>query len=47
MVTRLKWNLDSVCLERVLILMQDWCMIYVEPSICLEVILDTPDRPPR
>ena len=44
MVTMLKWKLD---LEIVLILTQDRCMVYTEPTICLEVILDTPDRTPR
>ena len=29
--------------EIVLILTQDWRMVYGEPTICLEVILDTPD----
>ena len=47
MVMMLKWKLDLVDLAIVPILTQDWCMVYVEPSICLEVILDTPDRPPR
>ena len=44
---RLKWKLDLVHLEIVLILTQDRCMVYAEPTICLEVILDTPDRTPR
>ena len=44
LVTMLKWKLD---LEIVLILTQDRCMVYAEPTICLEVILDTPDRTPR
>ena len=46
-MTRLKWNLVSVHLEIVLILTQDRCMVYAEPTICLEVILETPDRTPR
>ena len=46
-MARLKWKLDLVHLEIVLILMQDRCMVYAEPTICLEVILDTPDRTPR
>ena len=45
LVTMLKWNLDLVHLEIVLILTQDRCMVYAKPS--LEVILDTPDRTPR
>ena len=40
---RLKWKLDSVHLERVLILMQDRCTVYAKPTICLEAFLDTPD----
>ena len=43
-MARLKWKLDLVHLEIVLILMQDRRMVYAEPTICLEVILDTPDR---
>ena len=46
-LTMLKWKLNLVDLEIVLILTQDRCMVYVEPTICLEVILDTPDRTPR
>ena len=37
----------SVCLEMVLVLMQDRCVVYAEHTICLEVVLDTPDRTPR
>ena len=44
MVTMLKWKLDLVNLEIVQILMQDRFMVYAKPTICLEVILDTPDR---
>jgi len=40
---RLKWKLGSVCLEIVLILMQDWCTVCMEHTICLEIILDAPD----
>jgi hypothetical protein len=36
-------NLISVRLEIVLILMQDWCIIYTEQDIGSEIILDTPD----
>ena len=39
--------LDLVRLVIVLILTQDRCMVYAECTICLEVILDTPDRTPR
>ena len=44
---RLRWKLDLVDLEIVLILTQDRCKVYAEPTLCLEVILDTPDRSPR
>ena len=43
LVKRLKWNFGSVCLEIVLILMQDWCTVYMEHTICLEINLDTLD----
>ena len=43
----LKWNLDLVHLEIVLIQTQERCLVYAECNICLEVILDTPDRTPR
>ena len=46
-VTRLKWKLHLFYLEIVLILTQDRCMVYAERTICLEVVLDTPDRTPR
>ena len=37
---RLKWKLDSVCLEIVLILAQDWCTVCAEHTIDSEIILD-------
>jgi hypothetical protein len=37
------WNLNSVHLEIVLILTQDWCIIYTEQDIGSEIILDSPD----
>ena len=40
---RLKWKLDSVHLERVLILTQDRCTVCVECTIGLEIVLDAPD----
>ena len=43
----LKWKLDLVHLEIVVILTQDRFMVYAEHTICLEVILDTPDRTHR
>ena len=39
-VMRLKWKLDSVCLEIVLILVQARCTVYAERTIGSEVILD-------
>ena len=41
---RLKWKLRSVCLEIVLILMQDRCTVCMEHTICLEINLDAPDE---
>ena len=43
MVKRLKWRLGSVCLEIVLILMQDRCTVCMEHTICLEINLDAPN----
>ena len=40
-------ELDLVHLEIVLILTQDRCKVYAERTICLEVLLETPDRTPR
>jgi hypothetical protein len=37
------WNLVSVCVEILLILSQDWCIIYTEDTLGSEIILDTPD----
>jgi hypothetical protein len=36
------WKLVSVHLEIVLILTQDWCIVYAECTIVLEIILDAP-----
>ena len=46
-VTRLKWKLDSVYLEIVLILTQDKCMMCAEYTIGSEIVLDAPDGTPR
>jgi hypothetical protein len=43
----LKWMLVWVYLETVLILMQHWCMVCVERSIGLEIVLDVVDGTPR
>jgi hypothetical protein len=40
------WNLVSVHLEIVLILMQDRCTVYAEHTIRSEIILDAPDGTP-
>ena len=40
-------KLGLICLEVVLILMQDRCMICKEHTICLEINLDAPDGTPR
>ena len=45
-MARVKWKLDLVHLEIVLILTQDRRKVYTECGICLEVVLDTPDRTP-
>ena len=45
-MARLKWKLDLVHLEIVVILTQDRFMVYAEHTICLEIILETPDRTP-
>ena len=47
LVKRPMWNLGSVCLEIVLILMQDRCMVCIEHTICSEINLDTPDGTTR
>ena len=38
-VMRLKWKLDSVCLEIVLILVQDRCTVCTERTIDSEIVL--------
>jgi hypothetical protein len=42
----LKCMLIVVCLETLLILMQDWCTVCVERTIGIEIILDAPDSTP-
>ena len=46
-MTRLKWKLDSIYLETVLILTYDRCTVCAEHTIGSEIILDTPDGNPR
>ena len=45
-VMRLKWKLDLVYLEIVLILTQDKCTVYAERTIGSEIIWDAPDGTP-
>jgi hypothetical protein len=47
MVTLVMWNLISVHLETVLVLVQDSCMVCSKYSIGSEIILDAPDGTPR
>ena len=47
MVTRLNWKLVSVCLEVVLILMQDRVVVCAKRNIGSEIILNAPDGTPR
>ena len=44
---RLKWKLDLVYLEIVLILTQDKCTVCAEHVIGYEIVLDAPDGTPR
>jgi hypothetical protein len=46
-VTRLKWKVISVCLEIVLVSVQDRCAVCVIRTIGSEIILDTQDDTPR
>ena len=44
---RVMWNLVSVHLETVLVLVQDRCMVCAKRTIGPEIVLDTPDGTPR
>jgi hypothetical protein len=46
-VTRLKWKLDSVCLDIVSVSVQDRCMVCAKHTIGLEIVLDALDGTPR
>jgi hypothetical protein len=46
-VTRLKWKVNLVCLDIVLILTQDRCTVCAECTMGLETVLDAPDGTPR
>jgi hypothetical protein len=41
-VTLVKWKLVSICLEVVLVSVQDSCSVCAERTIGLEIILGTP-----
>ena len=41
-MTRLKWNLVSVCLDIVLVLVQDRCTVCNKRTIGSEIVLDAP-----
>jgi hypothetical protein len=40
-------NLISVCLETVLVLVQDRCTVYAKCTIGSEIVLDAPNGTPR
>ena len=46
-VTGLKWKLDLVCLEILLILKQDRCTVCAERTIGTDVLWDASDGTPR
>ena len=46
-VMRLKWKLNSVCLEIVLILTQVRCTVCAKRTIGPEIVLDAPNGTPR
>jgi hypothetical protein len=46
-VMRLNWKLGLVCLEIVLLFMQDWCMVCVECTVGSKIVLKAPDGTPR
>jgi hypothetical protein len=41
------WNLVSLCLEIVLVLVQYRCTVCADRTIGLEIILEAPDSTPR
>ena len=46
-MTWVMWNLVLVCLETVLVSVQDRCMVCAKRTIGLEIILDALDETPR
>jgi hypothetical protein len=47
MVMWVMCNLVSVCLETILVSVQDKCMVCTKHTIDSEIILDAPDGTPR
>ena len=47
LVTRLKWNLDLVCLEMVLVSVHDSCTVSSKCTIGSQIVLDAPNGSPR
>jgi hypothetical protein len=41
------WNLISVCLEIVLVSVQDWCAVCAKHNIGSEIVFDAPNVAPR
>jgi hypothetical protein len=41
------WNLVSIHLETLLLLVQYRCTVCAEHTICSEIVLDAPDDTPR
>jgi hypothetical protein len=41
------WNLVLVCLDTVLVLVQDRCTVCTEHTIGIEIVFDTLDGTPR
>ena len=46
-MTWVLWNIVSICLEIVLVLVQDRCTVCAKCTIGLEIVLDAPDGTPR
>ena len=44
---RVKWKLVSVCLEIVLVLVQDWSTVCARHTIGSKIVLDAPGGTPR
>ena len=42
-MTWVMWNLVSVCLETVLVSVQDRCTVWAKHTIGSEIVLDAPD----